>query len=266
MKTTSYLIFQILTISTFAFGNEKKQPLPEVIINDADWPPYFFGKEPKKLGIGKEILQMCVPKAGYKPVFIFHPIERMVHNVQEGSIDLTVFGSVKDEKRRERSTWSMFTTETIFSATYKPVVAAKSNISIKSLQDLADIKLRLGLKQGLKFDKAYDDMVEMRRSKSALENYNLTIQGIEKLTTHRMDVFVEHAESVSSIAKDNEKQDEIKILPFVVKSSDYVVVVSNKSKAIADRVDFGRKLDLCISGLKKDGTYNSILNRYGIKP
>ena len=246
----------------------KTSPGKEVIINNADWPPYFYGNGgPKgKKGIGREILEACVPTTGYTPKFNYYPIGRMVQMVKDGEIDLTVFGSLNDATRLEREAWATYTTETLFSATYKPITRSDSTFVFNSLNDFLNRDIKIGIKQGLKFDVNFDKKIEQRTTQPKADSYQLTNEGIEKLILNRINVFVETAESVASIAKESGTLDKIKIHDFIVKKNDYVVVISKKTKNIANVSDFETKLNSCIKKLKDDKTIHNILDSYGIKP
>jgi polar amino acid transport system substrate-binding protein len=227
-----------------------------VRINDNDWPPYFFkGRENAPKGLGKELLEACIPKTGYEYRFSHLPIKRMWGSIQSGELDINIFSY-----RPDRESMLHYGKEPIYTASYRPVVRASSKLSIESIQDFRGLKL--GHLAGLKYSPEFLSYVEgkVQNGQVYVSNSNQAI--LRMLLAGRIDVFVNTNDTVLWNAKGLGVGKHIKILDFDVQSGDYFVTLSKRSGRIEDKKRFLQIVDECLIDLKKTGQYAEILNRY----
>jgi polar amino acid transport system substrate-binding protein len=238
--------------------------LPEVssdsvVLNDNPWPPFFFeGKTDGPPGIGKELLQRCLPAVGRRGVFVPHPIKRMRRNMETGELDINVYSYEPD-----RESFLLFGKEPVFVSEYRPVVRADSPIRITKITDFDS--LRLGYLSGLVYSPEFKAYVEKRQAAGTLDITYSDESNIMKLIGGRLDVFVSSTPTVVWLAKLLGVSDKIKVLDFVVKRADYFVTFSKASKRLSndEKISFLAAMDGCLRTLKKNGSHKEILARYG---
>jgi polar amino acid transport system substrate-binding protein len=230
-----------------------------IVLNDNPWPPFFFeGKTDSPPGIGKELLQRCLPAVGRRGAFVPHPIKRMRRNMETGELDINVYSYEPD-----RESFLLFGKEPIFVSEYRPVVRVDSPIRITKIADFEG--LRLGYLSGLVYSPEFKDYVEKRQAAGTLDITYSDESNIMKLIGGRLDVFVSSAPTVVWLAKVLGVSDKIKVLDFVVKRADYFVTFSKASKRLSDeeKLGFLAAMDGCLRTLKKNGIHKEILVRYG---
>ncbi len=228
-----------------------------VKIVENDWPPYFFaGKPDQPEGIAKELLRMCIPDTGYAYKFDFYPVKRMYSYIKKGKIDIAVFSY-----KKKRESFLLYGKEPLFSSGYRPVIAASSNIQIRSLEDFD--KLKVGHLAGLKYSKAYFEYINKRKKEGTLIVTGMGDSCLKMLLKGIIDTFVDTKDTTLWRAKQMNALDKIKILDFDIRSSDYFVTVSKQSGIIKDKESFLTGLDQCLKTAKTDGRYAHILKKYG---
>jgi len=155
-----FLCCYLISISCFA--NKK------VIINDVEWPPYFFiGIDKQQLGLGKELINICLHREGYKAEYQRLPIKITHQYMEKGEIDLTVYSYL-----RERERFLYYSKEPIFTADYVFMVRAGSDIVINSLDDL--MPYRIGYLVGLSYTPELLKIIENKVSRNeAVKEFSL---------------------------------------------------------------------------------------------
>jgi len=232
----------------------------DVRVNENDWPPYFFkGNVNEPEGLGKELLQLCLPKTGHNYHFDHLPIKRMWQSIMSGELDINIFS-----RRPDRETLLYFGKEPIFTASYRPVVRVSSSINITDSQDFDE--LMLGHLAGLKYSPEYLAYVEGRIENGGVHISYSNHSLMRMLLAGRIDVYVNTSDTVLWNAKRLGVRNNIKILDFDIRSGDYFVTLSKKSPRIKDKPGFLRIVDACLAELKENGKYAEILNRYTMQP
>ena len=247
------ITFSLLVLSLFF-----KSYAGTIKLNDNDWPRFFFGgisEQKVSKGIGKEILDICLPRTGYQFEFTFHPIKRMRKYMEEGKLDINVYSY-----RPSRESFLLFGKEPIFSASYRPVVLSGSNVKINSIDDFE--AYNLGHLLGLRYSPEFYDYVMRRQQDNRLATTTRSSYIIDMLVDKKIDVFVGISASSLWHAKNAGIADKIRILNFDVKTSDYFVTISKKSAVIKDKPLFLSQVDTCLRELKQNGQYKQITDKY----
>ncbi len=251
----SIIICLILYISEGSGASET------LIINDVDWPPYFISEEADQLkGIGKEILELCLTEAGYHFKFKHLPIKRTHNYMKTGKIDLCVYSY-----KKEREIFILYGKEPIFSSQYRFLVKANSDIRIQSLKDIDT--LLFGHLNGLTYTPELLQIIEEKEKKRTVNHSNSLESIILQLTANpkRIDITANSMETFLWKAKQMNVLEKVKVLNFDIKTKNYYITISQKSKSIHDKKNFMKQIDQSIRQMKKDGRYSGILLKYGIK-
>ena len=233
---------------------------PAIIINDSNWPPYFFaGASDEPPGFAKELIQRCLPVTGWQADFQAQPISRMRKLIEQGDLDINIYSY---EKSRE--SFLVYGKEALFTSEYRPTVRADSNITIKKIADFDN--LRLGHFNGLNYSTEFKAYVDKRQAEGRLDVTDSERANLLKLTGNRIDVTVNNVLSTHWHAKKLGIDDKIKILDFTIKRGDYFVTFAKASKRLSQvqAQRFLSAIDGCVRVLKKNKDYNVLRERYGV--
>lgn len=245
----------IFTINNVVHAAER------IKINETFWPPYFFPSANEDAGIGKEVLTQCINNAGYKTSYLNLPIKRTHVYVESGQVDMVVYSY-----KPERESFVYFGKEPIFDTEYGFVSKANSNIVINDLDDLSG--LTIGYLAGLSLTPELLTIIDEKRLYDKVhEGFNIEDMFIQMTSPNpQFDVMPDAKATFYWIAKKMGISDKIQVLDYTIKHKPYYVTVSKKSKAIKDPQLFIQQIDDCIKTMKKDGSYQVILEKYGQLP
>ena len=118
---------------------------------------------------------------------------------------------------------------------------------------------------GLRYSPAYYSYIKSREQQGNLVTVDSTDALFELLLKGRIDVFVNTKESVVWQATQKGLLDQISILDYEIKTSDYFFTVSKKSSRIQKKQRFIRDMDNCVRMIKQNGKYQKIAEKYGLK-
>lgn len=224
------------------------------------WPPYYLD-DAAKPGFAREVLQICVPQAGYELRTSPLGIDKMYDGLRLGFVDAHVLSF--DPKRAAYLTYGKVP---LFADAYRPVVRAGSGIQIRNLADFD--KLKIGHLRGLRYSDAYHEYLEKRMGSGGGGNVvqaESNEELLKLLLDGKIDVYVNLAGTSRYLAQQMAVADKIAVLPYEVKRSEYLLGVSQKSSHIKDRAAFLAAFDGCIKQLEKDGRLAKLRAKYGLE-
>lgn len=242
----------VMAVSSFAADTEKKT----VVISDADWPPFFFaGRSWTREGIGKEILKYCVPQQGFNADFVFLPIKRMAHSIENGLLDINVYAY-----KPEREAFVLYGKEPVFESGYRAFALQALQRNVASIEDFKG--LTIGHLRGLQYMPEYLALVDSERGQNRLFESNRDEWLLEALLKGQIDVFVGSETSVIWQARQKGWLSELKPLDYGIPKRAYFVTLSKKSTVVDDKQSFLDGIDACIKDMKRNGQYDKIISRY----
>ena len=227
-----------------------------VALNSQQWPPYYL-TEGDRPGFARELLQTCVSAIGYEPRFSSLTIDKMYDALRSGVLDAHVRSHDKS-----RESFMIYGKAALFSDAYRPVVRASSGITIKSLADFD--RLKLGHLRGLRYSEEYHAYVLERIDAGTVVQADTNEQLLEMLLDGTIDAFVNVASTARWLARGWHVSDKVTVLPYDVKSSDYFLAVSQKSR-LEDKQAFLDAFDTCLQQVRRDGRYAKLRASYGLE-
>ena len=243
----------LIIIFSFSIARLEAQ---EIVINDPDWPPFFFaGRKDNQDGFAKEVLETCMKKVQKPYKFKYFPLNRLLLGVKEGFIDVNIYS-----RKDDRLDYLHYGGQALFKLSYRPIVRKDSSIDIKSIKDFDS--LRLGHQIGFRYSDEFLRYIDSRRANGTLDQAPTNESNVLKLIHGRIDVFVTTIASIQSVARKLNVQDKIKILDFNIRESNYYVTVSKKTKTIDDPQRFLKIIDTCILNLQAQGEYCRLAKKY----
>lgn len=227
-----------------------QQPQP-INFNSNDWPPYFVDGR----GFARELLQLCLPAAGFAPKFSDLPLEQTFPALQSGVLDAHVMSRSADRDR-----YLEFGSEPLFRDGYRAVARRGSGLPIRELRDFD--RLRLGYLQGVRYTTEYLEYVRRPGAAAARVAAGSNEELVRLLVDGKIDVFVGLASSARWTAASLGVADQVEILPFELKNSDYFLAVSRTSRRVTDRRKALDAFDACLAQAKRDGRYARLVDTY----
>lgn len=256
-KNNSINILLFLAFWTFA---------PEVyanrlILNDIDWPPYLFPQSKKNLsGLGKDVLNVCLPKNNFTIKYIKLPVKRTHLYMQNGELDISLYSF-----KQQREEFLVYGKVPVFTAEYGFAVRADSEIDIQKTEDLADF--RVGHLAGLSHTPEISKVIEQKRLNGELSEGNSIDAMFAQLlsSTPRFDIMPNSKQTFYWRANSLGIADKIKVLDFTADYKEYFVTVSKNTKNISDISSFLADVDTCITNMRNNGEYNLLLKKYHLE-
>ncbi len=249
----------ICSVNLLLFSNDTFSKT--VYINNIEWPPFFFSDRTKdKIGLGGEVLDICLKQTNYQVEYKTLPIKRTHLYMQTGEIDISVY-SYKDE----RNAIIHYAKEPLFTSTYALASKKDSNVTINKLDDLNNYVI--GHLSGLAHTPELLKIIELKKPINEVSvGHSVDAMFNQMLATpQRFDIMPNSKETLLWRAKQLGITDKITIHDLVVAEKNYYITVSKFSKNIAQPRQLLNQLDNCILGLKAAGTYQTISQRYGLQ-
>ena len=250
-----------VTGSRFVQAVSKDPNLPELVMNDDYWPPYAFGgREGLPRGFAKEIIERCVPTTGRQVTFIPYPIARTRAFMESGTIDFHIYSY---EKSRE--SFLQYATEPLFVSSYQPAVRSDSGIKIETVHDFDP--LRMGGLHGLVYTPEFKKYIDERHAKGRYDIADSEETNVKKLVNNRIDVFVNHKNTILWFAGSLGFRDRVKVLDYTVKRSSYFLSLSKNSQRLkgVEATRFLAAIDGCVRQLKAGPFYQALVEKYKIE-
>jgi polar amino acid transport system substrate-binding protein len=247
------LLVSIWSLTSFLHANT-------LILNDTDWPPYLFPESNSQLpGLGKDVINECLPKKLFKLKFNKLPVKRTHRYMQSGELDISLYSY-----KKEREEFVVYSKVPIFTTEYGFAMRADSEINIQSLDDLQP--LIIGHLAGLTHTPELLAIIEQKRLTGEIsEGHSIDAMFAQLLsTTPRFDIMPNTKQTFYWRAKSLGVSDKIKVPSFTVAFKEYFVTVSKNTKNISDISGFLAGLDQCITEMHQDGRYTAILKKYGL--
>ncbi|MDT0602307.1 substrate-binding periplasmic protein [Thalassotalea castellviae] len=252
-KTVTF-IFLLFSINTFASIQKS------LFINDINWPPFFFQEiKDNTMGIGKEIINLCLSEQDYQWQYKNLPIKRTHQNMASGELDISVYSY-----KKSREDFVIYGAEPIFFSQYGFASNSQDDITINKLDDIK--QYQLGHLAGLAHTQELMKIIEEKKALNQVTvGYSIDAM-LRQLTAsqQRFQILPNSIETLLWRAKQLNIESQLHIHDFVLKQKAYYVTVSKASKHITNPKIFLTKFDACIKALKKSGEYQKISEKYGL--
>ncbi len=244
----------LLLLGLALSGAAARAELPALNVSNGDWPPYFL----EKGGFARDLLDTCLPEAGYTVRYRPVSIEQSYEGLRNGIVDLHIFS-----RRADRESFLSYGSEVFFSDNYQPVALAGKGARIKSKADLDG--LRLGHLEGLRYTDDFLEYIRTRREAGTLVVAQSNEELLDLLLSDKIDVFVNLTSTAGYLAKSRGVSSRVEIAPYVIKGSEYYLTVAKASRRVTNAADLLAKVDACVKGMKTDGRYRELEKKYGLE-
>ena len=232
---------------------------PVVEIADFGRLPYSSaGQAGQRPGLAVEVLHVCVPRAGFTPVFRHDEPDRLKADLRSGALDIAI-----SRHEPDREDYLVYGVERLFQEAFRPFVRANSVTDVRTIADFDHLKV------GYHLDRTtpgwFRDYLEERERAGKLTVLPDIPATIKALIQGKIDVFVAPRDETLWLAKVTGQFDKLRVGDFDVHTADDFVTVARASPRINDRQAFLAAVDKCIHEMKADGTYDRLRAHYGME-
>ncbi|SJL84009.1 Cystine-binding periplasmic protein precursor [Vibrio palustris] len=244
MKYLSIFLFTFLNL----FGGNFSHAATVTAAQDP-WPP-FVTNDPSMPGISVEILTEAMKTQGHTVNFRNMPWARALDSVKKGRIDILPAAWINDERKQ----YLLFSSPYLFNE-LSYISRASDNFSYSNLSSLKG--KTVGIVRGYAYDPDFMKEPSIKRPESIDIETN-----IKKLKNNRVDLTIEDKiVALSTIKRLNMSPGDFIFSQPISKKSLYVTIgISNPNgKKYMNAYEKGLQI------IKKNGTFDKILSKYGIK-
>lgn len=261
------LLYGLLAVGLISWGPAavavSAPELKPLVVNAVEWPPFFIRKHRDNLpGLAREILDHCLPAAGYAPRYEWLPVKRTYQYMQQGKIDLAVYS-----RKPERESYIHYSSTSMFSSELGFAVRSDFKPAGRDLSDVTPF--RFGYLAGLALTPELHQLLEQKRQagRGVVEVFQINDLFSKLLQTPSpVDVVVNSKETLNWLIFDGQLQQQLKVLPLAVGRKDYYLTLSRKSTAVQDPDAFLQAFDACLQQFKQQPAFQTMLRRYQLEP
>ena len=238
-KLVSMLLVLACTLSMVACGSSEDNTL--IMATNAEFPPYEYYEGEEIVGIDAEFAAAIAEKLGMELKIGDMAFDSIIPAVQSGKADFGAAGMTVTPDREK---------EVDFSDTYytgrQVIIVAEGNTEITGPDDLEGKKI--GVQQGTTGDiYATDDYGDEN-----IERYNKGFEAVQALQQGKIDVVIIDDQPAQTFVDENEG---LMILETEYVEEEYALCFKKDSELV-------EKVNEAIAELKKDGTFDKIIDKY----
>ena len=238
-KLVSMLLVLACTLSMVACGSSEDNTL--IMATNAEFPPYEYYEGEEIVGIDAEFAAAIAEKLGMELKIEDMAFDSIIPAVQSGKADFGAAGMTVTPDREK---------EVDFSDTYytvrQVIIVAEGNTEITGPDDLEGKKI--GVQQGTTGDiYATDDYGDEN-----IERYNKGFEAVQALQQGKIDVVIIDDQPAQTFVDENEG---LMILETEYVEEEYALCFKKDSELV-------EKVNEAIAELKKDGTFDKIIDKY----
>lgn len=249
MKKILCLVLAMLMVVTCLAGcGAKEDDSKLVMATNATFPPYEFMEGDEYKGIDVEMAGKIAEKLGKELVIENVEFGSIVAGVQSGKYDVGIAGMTVTDERKEKVNFS----ESY--ATGIQVVIVKDDSKIKTLDDLSDPDVMIGVQQDTTGHIYAADTVENGGyGEDHVTAYLSGADAVNALVTNKVDAVIIDNEPAKSFVAANEG---LQILDAEWAIEDYAIAINKEDTKLLEDIN------KAIAELKADGTLDKIIAKY----
>lgn len=243
-KLLAMLLAATCVVSMVACGSSKggeEENDVLVMATNAEFPPYEYYEGEEIVGIDAEFAAAIAEKLGMELKIEDMAFDSIIPAVQSGKADFGAAGMTVTEDRQKQVDFS----DTYYTGR-QVIIVAEGNTEIAGPDDLAGKKI--GVQQGTTGDiYASDDYGDEN-----VERYNKGFEAVQALQQGKIDAVIIDDQPAQTFVSENEG---LKILETEYVEEEYALCFKKDSELVA-------KVNEAIAELKKDGTFDKIIDKY----
>ena len=212
-----------------------------IMCTNAEFPPYEFHNGNEIVGIDVEICNAIAEKLGLKLEIEDIAFDAIIPEIVSGKADLGAAGMTVTEDRKQNVDFS----DSYAHATQVIIIREDSDIAGPD-----DLKGKLvGVQQGT----TGDLYVSADLGDDAVERYSKGMEAVQALTQSKVDAVIIDGETAKQYVKE---VPDLRILDESYTDEEYAIAVQKGNTQLLDAIN------TAIGELKKDGTFDKIVEKY----
>lgn len=242
-KLLAMLLVAACAVTMVACANEKGATEDDVLVmaTNAEFPPYEYYDGSDIVGIDAEFAAAIAEKLGMELKIEDMAFDSIIPAVQSGKADFGAAGMTVTEDRQKQVDFS----DTYYTGR-QVIIVAEGNTEIAGPDDLAGKKI--GVQLGTTGDiYASDDYGD-----DNVERYNKGFEAVQALLQGKIDAVIIDDQPAQTFVKENKG---LKILETEYVEEEYALCFKKDSELVG-------KVNEAIAELKKDGTFDAIIDKY----
>ena len=242
MKKLLCIVLAVLTV-VFAFAACSKTESKETLVmaTNAEFPPYEYHDGDAIVGIDAEIAQAIADKLGMELKIEDVAFDSIIPGVQAKKYDMGMAGMTVTEERLESVNFSTSYAKGV------QVVIVKEGSKIKSIDDLADVKI------GVQTSTTGDIYATGDYGEEHITRYENGAVAVQALISGKVDCVIIDNQPAKSYVEANEG---LVILPTAYVEEDYAICFNKENTELMDKVNGA------LQELIADGTVQKIVDKY----
>ena len=248
-KVLSVVLAAACMVSMAACGSSNKSPDSDsdkgqdklVMATNAEFPPYEYYDGDDIVGIDAEFAAAIADKLGMELSIEDMAFDSIIPAVQSGKADFGAAGMTVTEERASQVDFS----DSYYTGR-QVIIVTGDNTDITGPDDLS------GKKIGVQLGTTGDIYASGDYGDDNVERYNKGVEAVQALQQGKIDAVIIDDQPAQTFVKENEG---LKILDTEYVEEDYALCFKKGS----DLVD---KVNDAIAELKKDGTFDAIVEKY----
>ena len=247
----AHLISFVFLVNTYQLSAK------ELHLATTDWSPYF-SKELPENGYFSALVREAAKRSGVKLNISFIPWKRALKDSKKGVID-GLHGAYYSEERTHFY-WFSAPIAVVRAAIFKRESAKNIPSKYNTLQELKDYSIGVG--RGYKIADEFDAASYLKKYEA-----NNHIFSMKMLAKNRVELVADAYEAIMFELKNNPeiKTFNMKLValkPYLSENNLHITI-SKRSKNFDKK--FLDKFNQSLESMKKDGTYDKIMNQFGMK-
>lgn len=224
--------------------------IPSYLVGtEATYPPFEFRNETGgAIGFDVDLLTAIGEKAGFQVKFLNEAWDKWPSSLESGQYDIWSSAIAINEERKNFVTYS-----DAYLSTYS-IIMLLDNEKNRNIYSLADLKNAIISSHAGTVN--FEKIKEMKGSEDGIVVENSDFLAVKNLLAGKVDAVIGDVNVLNYYVKDNSK---IKIRTFKVDTNDRIDLGFTVKKG---RTELADKINLGLEGIKKDGTYQQIYQKW----
>ena len=232
---------------------EYKSETPTLKMAGHSWEPYISNQLPAN-GLAVNIVMEVFARAGYQVEMEFMPWQRVAEEMSTGNIDMSVASWYNETRARETQFTEPYLDNELV------IIKRKLDQLTYSTQDEFKTYVnKRGYRLGVFKDYGYGDYFSEIAPLVSLNYYKYCTQMIRDVANKSTDIaLLDHWTAQNSLDNSKNIADHLEVMPTLIKRSLHVTITKKR----ADHQVIAEAFNKSLAEMKKDGSYQAILNKH----
>jgi len=220
------------------------------------WFPFQYRNKAQELiGLDIEIFKAVIERANLKADFVELPWKRHLRYIESGEIDIAFGASYTNEREKYAYFTIPYRLETV-----KLFIRNGDKFKINTLKDITKYNFLLGVEAGYYYGDTFQKLMKDPKFKQHTNEVLDIEQNISMLLKGRINGLLADPNTITAFCDKYKITGELELYPLNIYQADIYMMLSRKSLNSETLIKFNS----AIQSLKKDGTLDTIINKWSL--